>query len=124
MAFGQMSTLTVTFKFAGITEGYDHMCKSQVWMNGELLGESSEVKESAGGSFSVDIPYGEHTIEVINLAEYEGEWEEHTIDNDYSIDCLWEGSHTYTKKANKLFMLHDLNSGTVVSWKKMPKPVK
>jgi len=120
-AFGQNATLTVTFKFAGITEGYDHTCKSQVWMNGELLGESSEVKESVGGSFTVDIPYGEHTVRVINLAQYEGEWEEHTIENNYSIDCLWRGSHTYSKKANKLFMLHDLDAGTVISWKKMPK---
>jgi len=122
--FGQMSTLTVTFKFAAITEGYDHICKSQVWMNGELLGESKEVQESAGGSFTVDIPYGEHTIRVINLANYEGDWEEHTIENNYSIDCEWRGSYVYNKKKNKLFLLHDLDSGTVVSWKKMPKPAK
>ena len=122
--FGQMSSLTVTFKFAGIAEGYDHICKSQVWMNDELLGESNEVKESVGSSFTVDIPSGEHTVRVINLALYEGEWEEHTIENNYSIDCLWEGSHTYSKKASKLFMLHDLDTDTVVSWKKMPKPGK
>lgn len=123
-ASGQMSTLMVTFKFVGITEGYDHICKSQVWMDDQLLGESSEVKESAGSTFSVKVPYGEHTVRVINLAQYEGEWEEHTIDNNYSIDCLWEGSHTFGKKANKLFMLHDLDNDTVVSWKKMPKPSK
>ena len=122
--FSQTSSLLVTFKFAGITEGYDHICKTQVWLDENLLGESGEVKESVGGSFSVRVPYGEHALRIINLANYEGEWEDHTIDNDYSIDCLWEGSHSFGKKANKLFLLYDLDSGTIASWKKMPKPAK
>lgn len=122
--FSQTSPLSITFKFAGITEGYDHVCKTQVWMDEDLLGESAEVNESKGGVFTVNVPYGDHALRIINLAKYEGEWEEHTIENNYSIDCLWEGTHTYSKKASKLFMLFDLNSATTVSWKKMPKPVK
>lgn len=122
--FSQTSTLTVTFKFNGITEGYDHICKTQVWMDEKLLGESGEVKESVGGSFPVSVPYGEHLVRIINLALYEGEWEDHTIENNYSIDCLWEGSHTFGKKKDKLFLLYDLDTGTVMSWKKMPKPSK
>ena len=122
--FSQTSSLTVTFKFNGITEGYDHICKTQVWMDDTLLGESGEVKESDGGTFSVSVPYGEHSLHIMNLALYEGEWEDHTIENNYSIDCTWEGSHTFGKRKNKLFLLFDLDSGTVASWKKMPKPAK
>ncbi len=122
--YSQTSSLTVTFKFSGITEGYDHICKTQVWMDENLLGESGEVKESAGGSLSVRVPYGDQTLHIINLAQYEGEWEDHTIENNYSIDCAWDGNHTFGKKANKLFLLFDLDAGTVASWKKMPKPAK
>lgn len=93
-------------------------------MDENLLGESREVKESAGGSFSVSVPYGDQTLHIINLANYEGEWEDHTIDNNYSIDCAWDGTHTFGKKANKLFLLFDLDAGMVASWKKMPKPAK
>jgi hypothetical protein len=95
-----------------------------VWVDENLLGESGEVKESVSGSIAVTVPYGEHTVRIINLALYEGKWEDHTIDNNYSIDCLWEGSYTFGKKKVKLFLLYDLGAGTVVSWKKMPKPAK
>ena len=123
-AFGQTTTLTTTFKFANIEDGYDHMCKTQVWINGELAGESKEVKESAGGSFTVNVPYGEHRVRIVNLAEYEGTWEEHSIANEYSLDCLWEGVHKFDKKGAKVFLLFDLDARTAVSWKKMPAVAK
>jgi hypothetical protein len=123
-AIGQTSSLAVTFKFAGIEEGYDHICKTQVWVDDELIGESGEVNESKGASFTVNVPVGEHSLRLINLAYYEGEWEEHTIENNYSIDCLWEGTHALSKKSQKVFMLFDINDTTTVSWKKMPKPAK
>ena len=97
------------------------MCKTQVWVDGSLYGESGEAKESAGGFVTVNIPYGEHTLRIINLAQYEGEWEEHTIENLYSIDCLWEGSHTFKKKKENFYLLFDIDDITKVSWKKMPK---
>ena len=118
------SSLVTTFKFAGISEGYDHNCKTQVWVNGSLAGESKEVKESAGSTFTVNVPSGEQNIRIVNLAQYEGNWEEHTVDNNYSIDCLWEGTATFGKKPSKIFLLFDLDSSTLVSWKKMPKTPK
>jgi hypothetical protein len=123
-ATAQNSSLITTFKFAGITEGYDHVCKTQVWVNGALAGESNEVKESVGATFTVEVPAGDQQIRVVNLANYEGNWEEHTIDNNYSIDCLWEGTATFGKKPSKLFLLFDLDGTTLASWKKMPKTPK
>jgi hypothetical protein len=123
-AFGQTSALTTTFKFDNIEEGYDHICKTQVWINGELAGESKEVKESAGGSFTVNVPYGEHRVRIVNLAQYEGTWEEHSVDNGYSIDCLWEGTQKFDKKTSKVFLRFDIDSATQVSWKKMPAQAK
>jgi hypothetical protein len=63
-----------------------------------------------------------HFLAIVNMAEYEGQWEEHTMGNDYSIDCLWEGEHAFSKKKEKMFLLFDIDNGTTVSWKKMPKP--
>lgn len=123
VSFAQSGTLAVKFAFRGIEEGYDHVCKTQVWVDGEMVGESAEVKESQGASFNVKVPTGNHEVRIINLAYYEGAWEEHTIANNYSIDCLWEGSHNFKEK-NKVFLLHDIDSVTYVSWKKMPKAKK
>jgi hypothetical protein len=121
---GQTTALTTTFTFAGIEEGYDHLCKTQVWVDGTMLGESEEVLESEGASFTVNVPYGDHTVRIINLAQYEGAWEEHTVENNYSIDCSFEELHTFDKKAAKLFLLFDIDSQTFASWKKMPKVAK
>jgi len=125
MASAQTSTFTTTFKFAGIEDGYDHICKTQVWINGTLAGESTPAKQSEGGTITVQVPYGEQRVLVTNYAQYEGEWEEHTIDNNYSIDCMWQGTHVFDKKPAKFFLLFDIDNGTSVSWKKMPsKPKK
>ncbi len=124
ISFSQNTPLTVSFKFNGIVEGYDHICKTQVWVDGVMLGESEEVKESAGGSFSITVPSGERLLRIVNLALYEGMWEEHTVENDYSIDCVWEEMHEFGKKKSKIFLLFDIDSETLVSWKKMPKPAK
>jgi hypothetical protein len=123
-ATGQTSSLLTTFRFEGIAEGYDHICKTQVWINGELAGESAEVKESKGGSFTVNVPYGEHRVRIVNLAQFEGQWEEHTVEKNYSIDCSWEGAHKFDKKESKVFLLFDLDGGTTMSWSKMPKKAK
>jgi hypothetical protein len=123
VAFAQAGTLTVKFAFRGIEEGYDHVCKTQVWINGEMVGESAEVKESVGATFTTSVPTGTHNVKIINLAYYEGSWEEHTIENNYSIDCVFHEERTLKAK-NKVFFLHDIDSGTLISWKKMPKAKK
>jgi hypothetical protein len=123
ISMAQSGTMTVKFAFKGIEEGYDHICKTQVWVDGEMVGESPAVKESVGATFTVKVPTGSHNIRVINLAYYEETWEEHTVANNYSIDCLYEGTDNL-KATNKFFMLHDIDSMTYTSWKKMPKVKK
>jgi hypothetical protein len=124
MAFGQTVELKVTFKFLNIVEGYDHDCKTEVLIDGNSVGESQTVKESKGASFTVQVPTGKHDIRVVNWAYYEGEWEEHTVENEYSIDCTYdEAGHSF-KKASKLFLVFDIDSQAYVSWKKAPKVKK
>lgn len=119
-AKAQSGTLTITQQYVGVVEGYDHNCQSKVWVDGELIGQSAEGLESQKMTFTVKVPTGVHTIKVINYAQYEGEWEAHTIENNYSIDAIFEDSHTLAA-TNKLFLLFDIDSETHSSWKKMPK---
>lgn len=119
--FGQTSFFTTTFKFIGIDKGKDHLCKTQVWVNGALAGESVEANQSDGGLVTVKVPFGTHRIRIINLVKYEGRWEEHTLQNLYSIDCLWEGIHTFDQKISNIYLLFNIDDETKVSWDKMPK---
>lgn len=124
VAFAQTVPLKVTFKFVNIVEGYDHICKTEVFIDGNSVGESAEVKESVGTSFTVQVPTGTHDIRIMNYALYEGQWEEHTVENEYSIDCFYNESGHNFKKASKLFLIFDIDDKALVSWKKAPKVSK
>jgi hypothetical protein len=119
--FSQTSKLTVYYKFMGIEKGYDHDCKTQVYVDGEFLGESEVAPQSKAGTFAVNVPQGQHNLRIVNLALYEGVWEEHTVENNYSVDCLYETDRTFKSKPEKLYLVFDLDDETMASWK---KPVK
>lgn len=120
LTFAQTTKLTVFVKFTGIEDGFDHLTRTAVWIDGREIGVSPETLESKTGSFTVDVPKGNHEITVINYAQYEGKWEEHTLGNEYSIDCIYETTRSF-KKPEKLYLLFDINEGTSSSWK---KPIK
>ncbi|MBK7030182.1 MAG: hypothetical protein IPH45_13680 [Bacteroidales bacterium] len=90
--------ITIKTKYTGIVEGYDHTNKTQLYVDGKLAGESSQGLESVQSDFTVSIPRGKHSIRIINLALYEGNWEEHTKENNYSIDALYESDINLKKK--------------------------
>jgi hypothetical protein len=122
VAVAQSTQLTVTFKFINIVEGYDHNCKSEIFIDGESVAVSDEAKESVGTTFTASVPMGQKDFRLVNYAEYEGNWEEHTIENDYSIDCVYEdGGHKFGKKAEKLYIIFDIDSQTYASWVKKIK---
>ncbi|MDX2248692.1 MAG: hypothetical protein SF052_18040 [Bacteroidia bacterium] len=123
LSFAQNVSLTVNFKFLNVEEGYDHNTKCIVYIDDEMIGESSEGLQTKGNSFSVSVPTGEHQLKVVNMAEYEGKWEEHTIENNYSVDCIFEESHNF-KKNEKLFLVFNLDDVMVAGWKKAPKVKK
>ncbi|MBK7211819.1 MAG: hypothetical protein IPH88_00675 [Bacteroidales bacterium] len=90
--------ITVKSQFKGIVEGYDHTCKTQLFVDGRLVASSEEGLESKPSSFSAVVPRGRHDIKIVNYAFYEGNWEEHTKENNYSIDASYEGSVNLKKK--------------------------
>ena len=118
LAIQAQTKLTINFKFLNIVEGYDHTSRTQVFVDGELLATSEEFLESKGGKMKVVIPKGKHDVLVMNQALYEGEWENHTIENNYSIDCLYEEAGMKRGKKATLTLIFDIDSGTEVKWGK------
>ncbi len=90
--------LTVNASYTGIVAGYDHVNKNQLYVDGVLVAESEPGLQSVPQVMTVSIPRGSHTIRVVNLAQYEGNWEEHTKANDYSVDATLETTVTIKKR--------------------------
>jgi hypothetical protein len=107
-------TITVNTKYSGIIEGYDHINRTDVYIDEELVGSSSEKVQSKPNSFKVTVPRGKHDIRVINMAYYEGTWEEHTIENEYSLDAKYEGSINLKKKLT-ISLLFDIDKEETIA---------
>ena len=111
-AFAQK--INVSFKFKGIEAGYDHQTRCVLFVD-EVETATSEAKlQSKGGKFSAKITPGVHKIRIVNYAQFEGTWEAHTIENDYSQDCTYEAEIDFGNKKSKLeiSLIFDLDKGT------------
>jgi len=91
-------TITVNTSYNGIIEGYDHICRTDVYVDGVLKGSTPEQVQSKPSTCKVQVPQGKHDIRIVNMAYYEGTWEEHTRANEYSLDALYEGDIQLKKK--------------------------
>ena len=108
----KMSTLKVDYSFKNLVEGYDHQTVTKIFVDDELVAESTQKPESKPNTVSCQIPRGEHTVRIVNYALYEGNWEEHTIENEYSIDAVYEFDQKFKKAKYKLTLVFDIDSGT------------
>jgi len=91
-------SVTVNTMFTGILDGYDHINKTMVYVDGKLECETSELPQSRSNSCTFTLPRGRHKLRIINMAKYDGKWEEHTYENKYSLDALYEGKMKLRKK--------------------------
>ena len=82
--------ININARYTGVMDGYDHINKTMVYVDGKLACETSEQVQSKPNSCSVSVARGEHFIRIVNMANFEGNWEEHTITNEYSLDALYE----------------------------------
>lgn len=112
MAKGDIK-ITIKYKCSHIVEGYDHISRLKVYVDGNVAGTSTEKLESQQNSITIQISKGQHSLRAVLESKYEGAWEEHTIANTYSIDCLYEVSKQF-KKNTMIILDFDIDVGTVI----------
>jgi hypothetical protein len=110
------ATLDVTYVFTGIEEGYDHTHRLEIFADGNSVGMSPEGPQSKKGHVQVEVPDGRFALRIVDSAFYDGKWEEHTVANDYSLDCVVERTLTARKK-HKLAIVFDIDNGVTVKGK-------
>jgi hypothetical protein len=108
---GRSDLYQVAWSYANIEKGYDHDHRVDVYVDGVKVAESPREPQSAPGKLQVPVPPGAHEVRVVDLAYYEGQWEEHSIANEYSIDASWTGN---ARPGGRLELKFDLDQGTVV----------
>ncbi len=105
--------VTLNYQYLNIEEGYDHLTKTQIYIDGTMIIESPEHYESQKTTVEFEIPGGSHEISIVNLAYYEGTWEEHTVENNYSIDAVVKEVIKFKKKV-KIDIIFDLDSSAPI----------
>lgn len=105
--------VTVEWVFTGIIENYDHNSRMEIFVDGTKVATSSVTKQSKKNSVTVKVPKGNHTLKVVNFAEYNGIWEEHSRANDYSLDGVYI-LNTEFKKKEKISLEFDITTEKVI----------
>lgn len=106
-SFGK-GTLTITYSFTHIEVGYDHQTKCLVYIDGELIMESEARPQSENAELKLKVPKGTHHVRIVMMALYEGNWEEHSIENNYSTNAFFDKSMNLVKK-NAINLIFDLD---------------
>jgi len=102
--------LTVSWIYKNVEEGYDHQNRMEVYADGVLLGTSDIQMESKLGKMTVIVPAGSHEISIQNYAYYQGNWELHSLENDYSIDAFYTTNMTFAKKKRSVNLVFDIET--------------
>lgn len=111
IAFGQDCKLMVNIQFLSIEEGYDHVTKDELFIDGKSVHITEERKESKPVMVKLNVPRGKHTFRIENWVLYEGTWERKTLENNYSIDGFGEIECNFGKKG-KISVVYDLSGET------------
>lgn len=104
--------LEITWIYENVQQGYDHDNKMIVFVDGKKVGESGVYLESKKGKYVINVPKGSHKISIENYAFYEGEWELHVIENNYSVDAYFSDQVEIKKKLHKIDLVFDIAKET------------
>ena len=94
-------SLEISWKFLNVVDGYDHLNKIEVYIDGNLISTSESAHESQLSTHKIPVTKGEHEIVVRNYAYYNENWEEHLVTKGYSLDANFTATRVLKKK--KLF---------------------
>lgn len=125
-------SVAIEWKFSGIEEGYDHLNRCRVFVDGKELSISKTCLQSVWGVYELRLSKKEHRIRLVNEAYYNGKWVEHSFENDFSIDAVCEFDLN-AKEISKVQIQFDLNTSMISlvrfdlkgnEWSKRPQRFK
>lgn len=106
--------LTINYEVLNtVSDKYSYVSKLVVYVDGVRTAESSPRIQTEPNSCTVTLSKGKHKVRAILEALYEGEWEERTLKNEYSLDLEWVETTDF-KKNRKVKITFDLDSGVKV----------
>jgi hypothetical protein len=111
----KMVQLTVVYEFKGIEVGFDHLSIGKLLIDGTQAYETAPHHQSEKQQFTVKVPQGLHDLKLDLYAQWEGNYELHSIDNGYSVDCIVTTAYEFKKKAVQLKVIFDLDADTSFS---------
>jgi hypothetical protein len=106
----KMINLQVSWVYTNVIEGYDHPSKSAIYIDGREVAVSTVKKQTQKNSITIPVAAGSHEIRIVNLSEYDGVWEEHTEENNYSLDAIYETTLNFKKKPRKIDLIFDIDT--------------
>jgi len=101
-------TLEISWKFLHVLDGYDHLNKIEIYIDGILISTSEPFHESQLAKHTVKVKKGKHRITIKDFAYYNENWEEHLVEHNYSIDAVFNEEHNFKKK-NFLTLVWDID---------------
>lgn len=116
-SFAKDIDLRVNWSFLEVQEGVDYPSKIQITIDGKLVHESREFKETDNNAFTVcKVKAGKHKVNVQAFTLYNEVWEAKTKSNEYSVDAFYNGEVVFKKDA-ELTLVFDIGSEkTTFSW--------
>ena len=111
----KIKLITVSFKYTFIhaSEGKTINTRLKVYVDGVSKAVSLEKMETEANAVTIEIPAGVHKLRAVIETQYEEGWEEHTIANEYSIDCVYLSEMEFNNHV-RVELLFDLEKGTIV----------
>lgn len=113
-AFSKNVRLTIKWTFTNVNEGYDHENKMLVYIDGKSIGESRVYRQTDHATYNVEVTSGKHDVRIQNYAMYEGKWDIHTKENNYSVDAMYEGTLMLTGNTT-IDLVFDIRTETASS---------
>jgi hypothetical protein len=104
--------VSLEWKFTGIEEGFDHLNRSKIYIDGKEMPLSGVCHQSEWGYYPLRISKSNHHIKLVNEAFYNGKWVEHTFENQFSINAVCEFD-LRAKKVSRVRIEFDLDGSGV-----------
>jgi hypothetical protein len=108
------ATLTLSYSFTGVIDGYDYDERMVILADGNEVAEGPVTSLSEPATLTFSLPKGEDNLTFQSWVNYDGNWEQQTIANNYNIDAVWQTSMKLKKrKKYKIALVFDIASGEV-----------